>query len=194
MGDALIRALLRGAPDRIIMLRAIAALRLPDAWLAAGAIRNLVWDHLHGYATPTPLADADVIWFHPGASREDDERIERELTALAPGVPWQVRNQSRMHMRNNHRPYRDCADAMRYWTETATAIGAAMDQDGGIALLAPHGTGDLLSLRLRPPPEADRAVFHQRVAEKGWCRHWPRLVMATEPPPPASHGQSPAPP
>jgi uncharacterized protein len=180
MGDALIRALLLGAADRMDMLRAINVPRLPDAWLAAGAIRNLVWDHLHGHMAPTPLADADVIWFHPDGTRDDDERIERELAALLPGVPWQVRNQARMHHRNNHAPYTDCADAMRRWTETATAIGARLAPDGGIALLAPYGTGDLLSLKLRPPPGADRAVYQQRIAAKDWLRRWPRLVMMAE--------------
>ncbi|MBP7582209.1 MAG: nucleotidyltransferase family protein, partial [Vogesella sp.] len=33
-----------------------------QAWLAAGFIRNLVWDHQHGYLQPTPLQDLDVIY------------------------------------------------------------------------------------------------------------------------------------
>jgi hypothetical protein len=35
---------------------------LPDWFVGAGAIRNTVWDYLHGYTVPTPLADVDVAF------------------------------------------------------------------------------------------------------------------------------------
>lgn len=50
-------------PVRCRLLLVLAGLQLPDAWLAAGFVRNLVWDRLHGYPEPTPLADLDVIHF-----------------------------------------------------------------------------------------------------------------------------------
>ncbi|WP_434154138.1 nucleotidyltransferase family protein [Pseudomonas sp. JZ134] len=41
-------------PLRCQVLTCVAQLHLPDAWVAAGFVRNLVWDHLHGYTVPTP--------------------------------------------------------------------------------------------------------------------------------------------
>lgn len=50
-------------PVRCGLLAVPADLQLPDAWLAAGFVRNRVWDRLHGYPEPIPLADLDVIHF-----------------------------------------------------------------------------------------------------------------------------------
>ncbi|MGL4613057.1 MAG: nucleotidyltransferase family protein, partial [Shewanella sp.] len=37
---------------------------MPQWCIAAGFVRNLVWDRLHGLA-PMPLADIDVIYYCP---------------------------------------------------------------------------------------------------------------------------------
>tara|TARA_R110002167_G_scaffold302670_1_gene506967 strand:- start:258 stop:437 length:180 start_codon:yes stop_codon:yes gene_type:complete len=42
-------------------LKNVASLSLPQCYIAAGFIRNLVWDSLHGKQIPTPLNDVDVI-------------------------------------------------------------------------------------------------------------------------------------
>jgi hypothetical protein len=47
------------------LLRAARAVDLPDWFVGAGVIRNIVWDHLLGYAIPTPPADVDVVFFDP---------------------------------------------------------------------------------------------------------------------------------
>src|SRR5262245_5572604 len=38
---------------------------LPDWFVGAGVIRNVAWDHLHGYREPTPCADVDIAFFDP---------------------------------------------------------------------------------------------------------------------------------
>jgi hypothetical protein len=49
-------------------------------------------------------------------------------------------------------------------------------------MAAPWGFADLLGLVIRPTPgfavdPAKRAVFERRLAEKGWTRRWPGLVV-----------------
>ena len=170
---------LRVADGRMDMLHAVAALDLPDAWIAAGVVRNAVWDALHGYARSTPLTDVDVIWFDPTRRQGDiDVALEQRLRADLGGVAWSVKNQARMHARNGDAPYRDCADAMLAWPETATAIAARLGRDGGIELAAALGFGDLVSLVVRPTPRfAGTAMFRQRVATKRWLETWPKLRL-----------------
>lgn len=176
----LVRDSLRSADLRMAMLQAVAELGLPDAWIAAGAVRNAVWDRLHERAHSTPLADVDVIWFDPlRTGRGTDAELEHRLAARLPGVNWSVKNQARMHLRNGDPPYRDCGDAMRAWPETATGVAARLDRRGGIELCAAFGFGDLLALRLRPTPRfVDGATFRQRVDSKRWLQIWPRLRLA----------------
>jgi len=158
------------------MLRAVASLRLPDCWIAAGAVRNAVWDALHLCARSTPLADVDVIWFD--RTRTDpalDRSLEDRLSAMVPGVVWSVKNQARMHLRNGHEPYADCRDAMRFWPETATGVAARLTDAGAIEVQSAHGLDDLLGLKLRP--SGPEAFFRERVAAKRWLEIWPKLTV-----------------
>ena len=161
-------------------LVAVAGLGLPDGWIGAGFVRNLVWDRLHGLAEATPLADVDVLFFDPQAGRETERRLEARLRAVMPRAPWSARNQARMHARNGDAPYRDTADAVTHWLETATGIAVRLGAGGGLELLAPFGLGDLFALTLRPTPHArsrrDRlAAYRARLAAKAWELAWPGL-------------------
>ncbi len=172
--EDLLRQMILGSDGRPAMLRAVATLGLPDAWIAAGVVRNAVWDSLHGYKHATPLNDVDVIWFDPdNATPERDRALEAALSDRLPVVCWSVKNQARMHSRNGHRPYRNCLDAMRYWPETATAVAARLGDNGAFQCQAAFGYDDLFGLVLRPTrPDAP---FAARVRSKGWLATWPRL-------------------
>lgn len=49
---------------RMECLQAVRALNLPDWFIAAGFVRNAIWDHLHSLPM-TPLNDVDVVYFDP---------------------------------------------------------------------------------------------------------------------------------
>lgn len=164
---------------------AVAALGPPGAWIAAGFVRNAVWDVLHGRAPVAagPESDIDVVFRDPAAlSPERDEAIEAALRARRPDLPWAVANQARMGARHGDAPYRDLADALRHWPETATAVAVRMGA-AGVDILAPCGLDDLLGLRLRltdvaRADPARRAAFRTRIEAKRWLERWPRLVLA----------------
>ncbi|MGO4705011.1 nucleotidyltransferase family protein [Microvirga sp. 2MCAF38] len=161
-------------------LRHVERLGLRDRWIGAGFIRNAIWDALHGRMPDlADHADIDVIFFDPSdLSREREAALEQALREASPGLPWSVRNQARMHMRNGDAPYRDSADAMRYWPETATAIGARL-HDGQIDLIAPYDVEDLVDLIVRPtPPFLDKLdIYRERIRSKNWKGRWPRLTI-----------------
>ncbi|HEV2550922.1 MAG TPA: nucleotidyltransferase family protein [Stellaceae bacterium] len=161
------------------MLETVRALGLPDCWIGAGFVRNAVWDRLHGFSSPTPLDDIDVVWFDPArAEKSVDEALLTSLRARRPDLPWSVKNQARMHLRNGDRPYRSSQDAMRHWPETATAVALRLHDDDVVELAAPLGVDDLLALVLRPTPHfrAHRlSAYLERHRAKNWCARWPRL-------------------
>jgi hypothetical protein len=176
-----ILALVAGDAWRMAALGAVAGLGLPDAWIGAGFLRGAVWDRLHGYQTRTTLADIDVIYFDSEVLDPAVEAaLERRLGAVSPGLPWSVRNQARMHLKNGDPPYRSSADALAHWLETPTAVALRLNQGGGLELLTPLGTEDLFSLVVRPTPHA-RAhrldAYRKRMAKKNWPAKWPRLRM-----------------
>lgn len=172
---------LQADSERLRLLRVLAGLHLPDAWLAAGFVRNLVWDRLHGHAESTPLADLDVIYFDATDCRpERDREIEALLLERAPGWPWSVRNQAVMHLRNDDVPYGDSLDAMHFWVEVESALAARLTAEGEIEVVSPFAQEGLFALHLTPNPWRLRpAAFRQRLVNKGWLEPWPRLRIQT---------------
>jgi uncharacterized protein len=161
------------------VLETVRTLHLPDWWIGAGFVRNAVWDHLHGFAPTMPSGDIDVIWFDAErADKSVDESVTTALRARRPELPWSIKNQARMHLRNGDRPYRSSLDAMCHWPETATAIALKLHDDDVVELAAPFGVDDLLALVLRPTPHfrAHRMnAYVERQCMKNWRARWPRL-------------------
>lgn len=161
---------------RINALRAARRLGLGDWCLGAGFVRNLVWDRRHDYAQPTPLNDIDVIHFDPQRTQpERDRMLEARLREWLP-QPWSVKNQARMHLRAGRAPYRSSEDAISYWTEIETAVGARLNADDSITLVAPFGLQALFADSITfNAKSANFAAYLQRVADKGWLQRWPQL-------------------
>jgi len=159
----------------MLLLQAVQALQLPDCFIAAGFVRNLVWDHLHGY-TPTSLNDVDVIYYDKQQQLVPEE-LERKLAGTLPDVNWQVKNQAVMHSRNQDTAYQNSTDAMRYWPEKETAVGARLNSNKQLELAAPFGVRSLLEGKLTHNPLRSKAVFEQRLASKQWLKKWPKLEV-----------------
>ena len=167
-------------PRMMRCLAVLAAHGPAGAWIGAGFVRNAIWDHLSGLDTEaTPLADLDVVFHDPAiATAAQDAGIEAALSIAAPDLPWSVRNQARMHERNGHRPYRDVADALAHWAETAAAIAARLGPQG-VEILAPFGVEDVLEMIIRPTPafRTKPEIPLARLEAKSWLTRWPRLRL-----------------
>lgn len=134
-------------------LRTVRSLNLPDWWIVAGFVRSKIWDVQHGFLESTPLPDVDVIYFDQVNKSETKEKEwERQLAQIDPDVPWSVKNQARMHLKNNLPPYTSSEDAIASFPETATALGVTLNEDRNVVLTAPWGVEDLLQLRVKPTP------------------------------------------
>ncbi len=172
-----LEAIVRSTPHFMAMLEAVEQTSLPDAWIAAGAVRSLVWDHLHGRKPSTDWADVDVLYFDASdTSKTPEKAAEAMLDRLMPAIPWEVRNQARMHLKTGRPPYRDTEDGLRNFAETPTAV-AVRARGTHIDVLAPHGLGDLFDCISRPVFDApEMAVFYRdRMASKNWPARWPKV-------------------
>lgn len=176
--DDTIESWIRNDALRMDALQLASTLGLKDWCIAAGFVRNLVWDHLHGKQQPTALNDIDLIYFDPDVTSADaDERLETRLTRLRQ-LPWSVKNQARMHIRNNDQPYASTTEAMSYWVEMETAVAVRLSDRGQFELLAPFGLAKLFEYsitlnRKRSKPQA----FRDRIERKGWLSLWPKLQV-----------------
>ena len=164
-------------PVGMKQLRSVRALRLPDWCIAAGFVRNRVWDHLHGIEPPRPPADIDVLYYDAGdLSKQTEQALEARLNAQE-AAPWQVRNQARMHVWKDVPQHRDTAHSMTYWLETVTAVGVRLEADDSLTVIAPLGVDDLVNLRCRPTAfgRTQRKEYDARIATKRWRELWPKV-------------------
>lgn len=181
MEEALIKWILSDR-YRMAALDVASRLQLKDWCLAAGFVRNLAWDRVHGYVHFTPLSDIDLVYFdRDAASAERDEVLESRLRTMS-AHPWSVKNQARMHSRNGDSPYSSTSQAMSHWVEVETAVGVSFDREKDeLRLVAPFGVHSLFEKTItmnarRRKPEA----FAARIQDKGWLRTWPQLRVIHE--------------
>mgnify|MGYP005750246493 CR=1 FL=1 len=155
-------------------------LQLQDWCVCAGFVRSKVWDEIHGYSVRTPLPDVDVIYYNDKNLAVDAEKeLEHKLYSIHPSVPWSVKNQARMHLKNNSEPYKSSKDAISKFPETATAVGVKLDDANNLILIAPLGIEDLINCRVRPTPTFNNTdkmhMFNNRVKNKRWHDKWRRV-------------------
>ena len=173
-----IKQWLAGDEGRMQALRLAQQCGLPDWCLAAGFVRNLVWDRLHGSVPATPFNDIDLIYYDfDHAEEAEDIRYEADLRATS-NLPWSVKNQARMHLGNGDKPYKNTSDAMSYWVEVETAIGVRLENSGELNIIAPFGVDALFNYTITLNPKRPKQEdFDRRISEKGWLIRWPKLVI-----------------
>ena len=88
---------LQADPDMMTVLTIIRDLDLVDAWLAAGAVRNFIWNLLSGKPGFDATTDMDLVFYDPAISYEETQKIEQELKKVYPQYAWEVKNQVYMH-------------------------------------------------------------------------------------------------
>jgi hypothetical protein len=94
-----LKRLICATPWFMSVLETVRTCNPPDWLVGAGIIRNLVWDHLHQYQIPTPLADIDVIFFDLQDVRsERGHMVQRQLAQILPNLNWEATNQAAVHL------------------------------------------------------------------------------------------------
>lgn len=164
--------------ERIEALQTASTLHLNDWCIAAGFVRNLVWDKLHKKQSLTPLNDVDLIYFDPTNPNEESDRLlERHLNSLSM-LPWSVKNQARMHIRNGDSPYSSTCDAMSYWVEIETAVGVRLTKKDEIEMVVPFGVESLFESTITlNTKRAKPQDFYERIESKQWLSIWPKLEV-----------------
>lgn len=182
-GTSQFEGIVRSTPWLMEALRAAREVGAPDWLIGAGALRTAVWDRLHGFSTPTPLADVDVVFFDPrDLSVKRERQVEEALLAELPGMPWEATNQASVHVWFPEKfgyevePFNSTAEAVATWPETATSVGLRLESDDDLVIVAPLGLDDLLDLvHRRNPARVSVEEYERRLATKRIAQRWPRV-------------------
>jgi uncharacterized protein len=175
------------ASSRLIapLLRRWPEIELPDAWLAAGAVSQTIWNLAHRQAPQANIKDIDLIYFDDGdLSAESENRHEVRIRRLFAdlGVAFDVKNEARVHLWYREKfggtiaPYRSIEDAVATFPTTATAIGVRPAASNRLDICAPFGLDDLLNLVVRANKrQITRSIYEAKIAR--WRQFWPNLEI-----------------
>ncbi len=174
---------LRREPWLLRALDATAASGLPDAWVGAGVIRDVVWGQLCRGFDPGDVADIDVAYFDPDDLSRARDLAAQETLAENASLPWEATNQAAVHtwyhLHFGGPPVGALSsvhDAVATWPETATCV-AIRKAPGGFEVCAPHGLGDLLAGIWRANPvRVTPAISWARLARHQGRRWWPAVT------------------
>jgi len=182
-----LETLIAGSEWFMRVLQCVRDEQIPDAWVGAGALRDLVWGQLYGAGfRPDEVRDVDVAFFdRSDLSREHDERVTSRLSARCPGVPWEARNQAAVHTwyarkfgGNPPAPLTSIEDAIGTWPETATAVVVRIGQGDALEICAPLGVDDLIGgVWRRNPRRVTLAQSLSRLERHRPAERWPRVTV-----------------
>ena len=182
------------------VLQAVRDEQIPDAWIGAGVLRDLVWGERYGAGfRPDEVRDVDVAFFDPSdLSRTNDDRVTEGLQRRLPSIPWEAKNQAAVHTWYSAKfggaaaePLTSISDAVGTWPETATAVAVRLGTDDVIEICAPLGIADLLNgVWQRNPRRVDIQRSLARLARHQPSARWPRVSVIA---PDGSHPSPPKP-
>jgi hypothetical protein len=171
-------------PANDAILTALAAIDLPDAWLASGCLVQSVWNVLTNRLIGYGIDDYDVFYFDPDTSWDAEDRVIKRLDALTRelGVTVQARNQARVHRwyaQKFGRPFPPLGCSTegidRFLTRN-TRVGIRRTPNGD-EVYAPNGFDDIANLLITP--NASDNFSRERYLEKAarWKALWPELTL-----------------
>ena len=166
-------------------LCAARTLRLSSWCIGAGAIRNLVWDRLHGFGQATAPADVDLVFYDaadPGRSLE--QSLHDELCTKMPDLNWEAVNQASVHRwfqahyPHPFPPLRSLEEGVASWPEYATCVGVSLTDADALQIIAPHGLDDLFGMVMRwNPTRVPKSIYEARMAQKRFPERWPKVKV-----------------
>lgn len=174
----------RAEPWLLRALDVVADSGLPDAWIGAGVIRDVVWGQLNGGFSAEDVHDIDVAFFDPGdLSAQRDDAARQTLSALL-DRPWEATNQAAVHTWFSEyfggptvAAFTSIHDAVATWPETATCV-AIRTTPIGLDVCAPHGLADLLDgVWRRNPARVSMDNSAVRLARHRVTERWPSVTV-----------------
>ncbi|MEM7651736.1 MAG: nucleotidyltransferase family protein [Pseudomonadota bacterium] len=153
----------------------------------SGCLTQTAWNAMSGRPLTHGIDDIDLIYFDPDTSWSAENQVIQSVEASlgcagAPldQIPLQIRNQARVPLWYEQKfgfcfpPVREAQHSVLRYPSRSTALAVTLTHTGSLALYAPFGVRDALTLRVRPNPRLPlRQMYEQKVTR--WRLLWPEL-------------------
>jgi hypothetical protein len=176
-----LEAIIHSDPDLMDVLARLRDAALPQWRIVSGCLYQTVWNVLTGRKRGTGIQDIDVIYFDAGdLSWEAEDSVIRRIGTDG-GL--QIRDRARVHLwyeRHFGVPYAllcSADESLSRYPITVQAVGARLEDDGRLDIVAPFGVDDVFAMVMRPNPDLPhRATFDAKLARARAI--WPEVTVA----------------
>jgi hypothetical protein len=188
---AALEAIVRDDPLLMHVLGALRDIALPDWLLVSGAIYNRVWNALTDRPLETGVNDIDIAYFDAtDLSYEAEDRVIGRLAERFADLPLpvQVRNQARVHLWFPQKfgqpfaPLTSSREMLGRYASKTHAVGAWLERDDALTIIAPFGLDDMFSFRMVPNPALMNRAPHDKKSARAKSI-WPELTVVPWPEP-----------
>jgi uncharacterized protein len=175
-----LEGMIRSDPDLMALLHCLRDVALPRWRIVSGCLYQMVWNVLTGRPRGTGIQDIDIIYFDDAdlSWKAEDAAIKR-VTARG---PLQIRNQARVHIWYEqhfgvaYAPLRSADESLLRYPIIVQAVGARLEDDGRIDIVAPFGLEDVFGMVMRPSPTyAHPTTFAMKVDRARAI--WPEVTV-----------------
>ncbi len=175
-----LEAIIRSDPDLMRLLEHLRGVALPQWRLVSGCLYQTAWNVLTNRPRGTGIQDYDVIYFDSkDLSWEAEDAIIKRVIAA---VPLQIRNQARVHLWYEphfgvpYAPLRTADESLTRYPVTVQAVGARLENDGRLDIIAPFGLDDVFAMVMRPNSLfKHRPTFEAKIARTRL--NWPEISV-----------------
>jgi len=174
-----LEAIIRADPDLMTVLKRVREAALPQWRIVSGRLYQTVWNVLTHRPRGTGINDIDVIYYD--ASDLSWEAEDSVIRRVDPGL--QIRDQARVHLWYEphfgvpYAPLHSADELLSRYPVIVQAIGARLEDDGRLDIVAPFGLDDVFGMVLRPNPAfPHRETFDAKVVRARAI--WPEVTVA----------------
>ncbi|RGP72431.1 FAD binding domain [Fusarium sporotrichioides] len=167
------------------VLSRAAEMKLPNWYLAAGALTQTVWNVVTNRDPEQGIDDYDLIYFDASdLSWEAEDAVIQKGKEIFKDIPVEVeiRNQARVHLWYEKKFGRPCPQhissesSMTTWGTNTALIGVRLRDDGGWDIFAPWGLSDMFRLIVRPNQQIMSEETYTKKTER-WIKIWPEITV-----------------
>ncbi|KAI5468142.1 hypothetical protein BGZ63DRAFT_419778 [Mariannaea sp. PMI_226] len=172
-------------PTLLLVLSRTATLKLPNWYLAGGALSQTIWNSVSSLPPETGIRDYDLVYFDDtDTSWEAEDAVIQAGKELFADISTEVeiRNQARVHLWYESKfgvpcPPHDCVEAgIDTWISTSAMIGVRILDNGEWSVYAPRGLSDFYNMVVRPNPAIGLREAYERKAAR-WQSVWKGLTI-----------------
>ncbi len=176
-----LKSIIRQTPELMESAEACNSVKLPNYYIAGGAITQLIWNLLSGNKPLDNVKDLDIVYFD-SIGKTSEEGYQNQIRDMVKhDIPIDVVNQARVHewypkkFGQSIEPYVRVEQGIESWL-SAFAIGFRLTSNDLISLYLPYGLHDAFSKKVTPNPIAMTSQNYNKMVA-GYRDRWPDITI-----------------